>query len=188
MSEVFTPARYKLSIEDYHKLGEAGILNEDSRVELIEGELIEMAPIGGTHLWVVNNLNDLLHKTVGNRAAVSVQNPVSLPPDSEPQPDLSLVKRKTRGSRSTLPTPANTFLIIEVADTTLKYDRGTKLLLYAQAGVVECWIVNIDAQCVEVYREPAAEGYVAKQVVKSGEQVAPAAFPDALIDVADIFA
>lgn len=187
MSDVFTPTRYKLSIEDYHKLGEVGILNEDSRVELIEGELIEMAPIGATHLWVVNNLNTLLVTAVGKRATVSVQNPVILPPNSEPQPDFSLIKRKVRGAAGQVPRPADTYLIVEVSDSTLKYDRGTKLQLYAKTGIREVWIVNVKGSCVEAYRQPSKTGYEVKLLFKPGQQMAPEALPEAVIDVAEIF-
>ena len=128
MSAVFTPKRYKLSIEDYHKLGEAGILDEDSRVELIEGDLIEMAPIGVPHMRCVNRLTRILVNAVGDAAIVSTQNPVTLPPLSEPQPDFALLKPSAEDA-CRVPHPEDVLLIVEVADTTLAYDRRTKLPL-----------------------------------------------------------
>jgi Uma2 family endonuclease len=131
MSAVFTPTRHKLSVDDYHKLGEAGILDEDSRVELIEGELIDMAPIGPPHMMAVNRLNRLLVRAVGDLGIVSIQNPITLPPHSEPQPDIAVLRPGIDKRGAGLPGPADVLLLIEVADTTLAYDRGTKLQLYA---------------------------------------------------------
>jgi Uma2 family endonuclease len=187
MSAVFTPTRYKLSIEDYHKLGEAGILNEDSRVELIEGELIEMAPIGVAHMRSVNRLNRLLINAVGNAAVVSVQNPVILPPRSEPQPDFALLKPGAENAAH-VPHPDDVLLIIEVADTTLSYDRKTKLPLYARAGIAEAWIVDVQAQTVEAYRSPGESGYAESVVHRRGESAAPALLPAAVIEIDAIFA
>lgn len=150
------------SVEDYHKLGEAGILNEDSRVELIEGELIEMAPIGAAHMTVVNRLNKLLVLAVEDLGVVSIQNPVTLPPRSEPQPGIAILEPGPDSAASAVPRAHDVMLLIEVADTTLAYDRKTKLRLYAQAGVAEAWIVNVPSKCIEVYREPTASGYLRK--------------------------
>jgi Uma2 family endonuclease len=188
MSAVFTPTRYKLSVEDYHKLGEVGILTEDSRVELIEGELIEMAPIGGPHMGLVNRLNRLLVLAVGDFGVVSIQNPVMLSPHSEPQPDVAVLKPGADSAESTVPHPDDVLLLIEIADTTLAYDRKTKLKLYAQAGIAEAWIVNIQARCVEVYREPQGNGYARKSDMRPGDIVTPLALPMVRVPVVDIFA
>jgi Uma2 family endonuclease len=188
MSAVFTPTRHKLSVEDYHKLGEVGILTEDSRVELIEGELIDMAPIGGPHMGLVNRLNRLLVPAVGDLGVVSIQNPVTLPPDSEPQPDVAILKPGADSAGSTVPRPDEVLLLIEVADTTLAYDRNTKLKLYAKAGVAEAWIVNLQSKCVEVYREPTINGYLRKLETGLGDSVSPLRLPMVVLRVADIFA
>jgi Uma2 family endonuclease len=187
MSAVFTPTRHKLSVEDYHKLGEAGILSEDSRVELIEGELIDMAPIGGPHMGLVNRLTRLLVPAVGDLGVVSIQNPVTLPPDSEPQPDVAILKPGADSAGSTVPLPDEVLLLIEVADTTIAYDRNTKLKLYAKAGVVEVWIVNVQSKCVEVYRQPTISGYLRKLDVGLGDSVSPLSLPMVELRVANIF-
>lgn len=185
MSAVFTPTRHMFSVEDYHRLGEAGILTEDSRVELIDGELIEMAPIGGPHMSAVNRLNRLLVLAVADLGVVSVQNPVRLPPHSEPQPDFAILKRPA--DESAVPGPEDVLLMIEVADTTLAYDRKTKLHLYAQSGVAESWIVNLKSKCVEVYREPTADGYSKRIELQLQESASPLALPTIRVAVADIF-
>lgn len=185
MGDVFTPTRYKLTVEDYHKLGEVGILNEDSRVELIDGELIEMAPIGGPHMWAVNKLNYLLVTGAGQTAVVSVQNPVMLPPHSEPQPDFALLKRP--GNSRNVPTPQDVLLVVEVADTTLAYDRGRKLQIYAKAGIVEVWIVNVEGRSIETYRQPSQSGYSLKKIYSTGESISPERLPQVMIQVQEVF-
>jgi len=187
MSDVSAPTRYKLSIEDYHKLGETGILGEDSRVELIEGELIQMAPIGGPHMWAVTQLTQLLVLAVAGRAHVSPQNPVTLPPNSEPQPDFTVLKKIEGRDRSLPPGPGDTLLVVEVSDTTLGYDRGTKLRLYARSSIPEVWIVDVKRQRVEVYRGPSGDRYQSKTIVEKGETLQLEALPNAPIDVAAIF-
>src|SRR5438105_11623750 len=142
MSEVYTPTRYKLTVQDYHKLGEAGILAEDSRVELIDGELIEMAPVGGPHMGTVNRLNKMLVLAVGDHGVVSVQNPVTLPPYSEPQPDFTILRPGAGMPASGVPQADDVLLLIEVADTTLRYDHSTQRKLYVEEGIAEYWIVN----------------------------------------------
>jgi Uma2 family endonuclease len=187
MSSVFAPTRYKLSVDDYHRLGEVGILNEDSRVELVEGDLIEKAPIGGPHLTVVNRLNKLLVLAVGNLGVVSVQNPVRLSRHSEPRPDFAVLRALAEDSGASVPGPEDVLLLIEVADTTLAYDRSTKLALYSKAGIAECWIVNLQAKCIEAYCEPLADGYSKRIDFKLQDRVSPLAFPTISIAVAEVF-
>ena len=188
MSAVFTPTRYKLSVDDYHKLGEVGILTEDSRVELLEGELIEMAPIGGPHMAVVNRLNRLLVLAVGDLGVVSVQNPVRLTPHSEPQPDIAILNVGAGNAPAAVPGAQAVLLLIEVADTTLAYDRGTKLTLYATSGIAESWIVNLQSKCIEVYREPASDGYSKRIDFNLQDSVSPLALPTVKVVVAEILA
>lgn len=187
MSAVYTPTRYKLTIEDYHKLGEVGILNENSRVELIEGELIHMAPIGIAHVWAVTRLNHLLVQAVGDRAFVSPAGSVAMPPISEPQPDFALLRPPARDSKPKAPHPEDVLLIVEVSDTTLRYDRGTKLRLYARSGIREFWIVDVNARTVECYRDPQGDAFRDEFVVGMDGQVSIAALPDTHIAVSDIF-
>ena len=186
MSAVFTPTRHKLSVDDYHKLGEAGILDEDSRVELIEGELIDMAPIGASHMLAVNRLTRLLVRAVGDLGLVSIQNPVTLPPHSEPQPDIAVLRPRMDSRDAGLPGPADVLLLIEVADTTLAYDRGTKLRLYARAGIVECWLVNLQSGSLEVHRGPTPQGYSRTTELRPGAVVSPLTLPTVEIEVSAI--
>lgn len=187
MSDVYTPTRYKLTIEDFHKLGDVGILSEDSRVELIEGELIEMPPIKGPHLWCVTNLTHLLVKAVGERALVSVQNPIALPPGSEPQPDCTVLRPDARGRRD-LPLSDDILLVVEVADATLSYDRGVKQRLYARSGIGEFWVIDVKARRVECYRHPEGDGYGVQTVHEIGAALTIQALPGIAIPVVDIFA
>jgi Uma2 family endonuclease len=187
MSAVFTPTRYKISVEDYQKLGEAGVLGEDSRVELIEGELIQMTPIGARHAGTVSRLHDLLYEQIRDLALVWQQNPVTLPPGSEPQPDLMLLKHRADHYVDALPTAADVLLIIEVSDTSLEYDRGEKLRLYGSHGIGEYWIVDLPAQRFEVYRQPVAAGYASRLELGASDNVSPLAFSNVRISVASVF-
>jgi Uma2 family endonuclease len=186
MSASYAPTRYKLTVDDYHKLGEVGILNEDSRVELIDGELIRMPPVGAPHMWVVNRLTKLLVLAAGDDGVVSVQNPVTIPPWSEPQPDVTILRAPARDADPALPQPPDVLLLVEVADTTLAYDRGKKRRLYAKSGVAEFWIVDVNARCIEMYREPGETGYAWKGVCAEHEVASPAALPRVRVPVAEI--
>ena len=154
-----TLARHKLSIEDFHLMGRVGILREGSRVELIDGELIDMAPIGSVHASVVSTLSMFFARQVGETAIVSTQNPLSLPPDSEVQPDLALLKPRADRYREALPSAADALLAIEVAHTTGEYNREIKLPLYARHAVPELWLIDLNSGTIELYREPTAKGY-----------------------------
>lgn len=187
MSVVFTPTRYKLSVEDYHKLGAAGVLTEDSRVELIEGELIEMAPIGPKHASVVDTLVGLLAPQAGNQFRLSTQNPLTLMPRSEPQPDLMLLKPRADRYASSLPSAADVLAVIEVSDKTLEYDRGPKLSLYAHHGIPEYWIVDVQAKRIEVFRDPGPKGYTQELEFGPPDVVSPQALPGVSLNVAEIF-
>ena len=186
MNDASAPSRHRLSVDDYHKLGEAGILNEDSRVELIDGELIDMAPVGGQHVGIVNRLNKLFVLALGDEATVSVRNPVTLPPHSEPQPDVTIVRSKGALAPLAVPTPADILLLIEVADTTLRYDRGTKLPLYARAGIPEVWIVDVQGSGIEMHRDPSGSVYGYAGRAGTGHQLSPLNLPHIRLAVDDI--
>jgi Uma2 family endonuclease len=143
-----------LTVNEYHRMGEAGIFAENERVELIEGQLIAMSPIGSPHLAAVNALTRLLVRAVGDLGIVSVQNPVRLNDRNEPEPDLAVLRPRDDEYRSALPGPTDLLLIIEVASSSIDYDRGVKLALYAKHGIPEFWIVNLDLGRVEVHRSP----------------------------------
>jgi Uma2 family endonuclease len=140
-------------------MGEAGILTEDDRVELIEGQLVAMSPIGSDHSGTVNALTRLLVRAVGDRAVVAVQNPVQLDELSEPQPDFSVLKPRDDDYRRSTQRSDDVLLVIEVAKGSLAYDRAVKRALYALHGIPELWIVNLTANEVEVSRSPANGQY-----------------------------
>ena len=141
--------RRRFTVYEYHRMGEAGILHEDDRVELIEGELVEMTAIGTRHFACVNRLNRLLVGALGDEAIVSVQNPVRLNEYNEPQPDLAVIR--PRDYRLSLPGPGDVLLLVEVSDTTLAYDRSVKLPLYARAGIGVVWIVYLPGWTIECH-------------------------------------
>jgi len=188
MSVVFTPQRRKLSAEQFERMGETGILGRDARVELIDGELIEMAPIGSRHAAAVSLLSAYFVRVVGDAALVWSQNPLRLADDSEPQPDLMLLRPSTDRYRSAHPRPADVLLLIEVGDTTLAFDRETKLPLYARHGVPEVWILDLDAQRLEIYRERGAAGYRRKLERTAAESIAPLGLPTVELQVGAVFA
>ncbi len=146
--------RHRLSVADYHKMGQAGILSGDDRVELIEGELVDMAPIGSEHAGIVNLLNRLLTEILGERAIIGVQNPIVLGDHSEPQPDILVLHPRKDFYRDSHPTSRDVFLLIEVSDTTANQDRNIKIALYAQHDIPEVWLIDIPNRSVELYRKP----------------------------------
>ncbi len=164
--------KHRFTVEEYHKMGEAGIFSEDDRVELIDGEVVEMNPIGPRHARCVRRLNTLLGRLagglVGGPYEVDVQNPVVLGEYGEPLPDLALV-REVPAAR--LPTPGDIALIIEVSDTTLAYDRNVKLPRYARAGIPEVWIVDLQNQTIEVHASSEGERYARVQRYGRGDEL-----------------
>lgn len=151
-------ARHRLTVGRYHRLGEAGILGEDDRVELLEGQLVDMAPIAPRHALAVDALNELLVIAVAGRAGVRVQNPIELDDATEPKPDVVLVRRPWRGYPTSHPRAGDIILVIEVADTSRETDLGAKLALYARAGIREFWIVDLTTDGVRVRRNPGGDG------------------------------
>jgi Uma2 family endonuclease len=182
-------ARRKFTRAEYHRMGEVGILKPTDRVELIRGEIIEMSPIGRRHAAFVDNLTQLLVTRLAGRAIVSVQNPVVLADDSEPQPDLKILRRRTVPYKVQEADAADTLLLIEVAETSLAYDRSIKLRLYAETGIPEYWIVNCVAESIEIHRGRHADGYGdVRRVAGADATVSPGAFPDVTMTLAEIFA
>jgi Uma2 family endonuclease len=180
--------RRLFTVEEYHRMGEAGILGEDERVELIEGEIVQMAPIGTRHLGCVINANRLFITRLGDRAVVSPQNPVVILPRSEPQPDLLLLRPLDVSYSRERPASQHVLLAVEVADTTVRFDRLVKGRLYARAGIPEFWLCLVGESAIEVYRGPSADGYAHMTVHGPGELVSPLAFPDVSFAVNDFFA
>ncbi len=178
--------RRKFTVEQYHKMVESDILKEDDRVELIRGEIIEMSPIGTKHAACVNRLVNLLIQRLGERIILAPQNPVVLSDNSEPQPDVTLLQPREDFYENAHPQPKDIFLIIEVADTTVKYDREVKIPLYAEENINEVWLVDINEQCVEVFREPASDGYRNIHKFTRGESLTIQGFDDVNISVDEI--
>ena len=165
---------------------ESGILTEDDRVELIRGEIVEMSPIGRRHAACVRRLVTLFSEKLSRRAIVDIQNPVELSDRSEPQPDVALLQPSLDFYEAGHPKAKDILLIVEVADTTVETDRGVKIPLYAEEGISEVWLVDINEQCVEIYREPLPTGYQNVQKFQRDQTLSIQAFPDIDITVNEV--
>src|ERR1043165_4040767 len=148
-------ARHFFTVAEFERMGEAGIFARDARLELLEGEIVEMSPIGSSHAGCVKFLGRFLHTSVSDRALVSTQNPIKLDDYSEPQPDVALLRLRDDFYRHAHPKLVDVLLVIEVADTTVDYDRLVKVPLYAKAGIREVWLVNLPEEKIELYAEPS---------------------------------
>jgi len=178
--------RHRLTVDDYYRMGEAGIFAPSARVELIEGEVIDMAPIGSRHAAAVARLNRASTAAVGTAAIVSVQNPLRLNDRSEPEPDLMLLKPRADFYANAHPTAADVLLLIEVADTSARYDREIKLPLYARHGVPEVWIVDLDARLVRFFRAPVGEAYTDVSAMANPGAMSVGSFPGVDIDLSQV--
>ncbi len=165
-----TTVRWRFSVADYDRMREAGILTEDDRVELIEGEVRVMSPIGPCHAALVKRLNALLSR-LADSAIVSVQDPIRLSDDSEPQPDLAVLCPRHDFYAQALPTPADVLLVIEIADTSVDYDRDEKIPLYAEAGIPEAWLIDATNDTIEQYTRPTGGQYREQQTLERGQTV-----------------
>ena len=159
----------RFTVDEYHRMGEAGILHEDDRVELLDGQIVQMSPIGIRHAACVNRLNALFAGLAGNRATVSVQNPLVLGEYEEPQPDVVVLRYRRDGYQTDHPRPPDTLLVVEVGDTSVASDRLRKIPLYARAGVPEAWLVNLSGDEIEVYQQPSGGHYTRVRTVRRGE-------------------
>jgi Uma2 family endonuclease len=191
MGAIETPSllrRHLLTVDEYYRMAETGVLAADARVELIEGEIVDMAPIGTRHGSTVKRLVHLLTEAVGDRAIVAVQDPVRLSQRSEPQPDLMLLAPREDFYASAHPTAADVLLLIEVSDTTARYDRGIKLQLYARHGVSEVWIIDLDNRVLRTFRGPKDDTYT--EVVETARPglLSPQALPGVSIDASKLLA
>lgn len=177
--------RRRFTVDEYYRMGAAGILDEDDRVELIEGEILEMSPIGRKHAACVGRSNRRFSRLVGSRAVVRVQDPIRLADDSEPQPDLAIVRARADFYASGHPRPKDVFLLVEVADESVDRDRRVKLPLYARAGVAEVWLVDLNARVIEIHRRPRKGVYREVRSFAPGERL-PVAALDATVAVNEI--
>jgi Uma2 family endonuclease len=178
--------RHRFSVADYHKLGEVGVLTADDRAELLDGEIVDMSPIGSLHAGTVEMIADRLRQRSGGRVQVRVQNPVWLDPHSEPQPDISVVEPRQDYYLSAHPTPEDVLLLIEVADSSAADDRSRKLPLYARAGIREVWLIDLTGMRIEVHCDPAQGRYGTARHVLPGEMLAPVALPGISLPAADL--
>ncbi len=177
---------HRFTVADFYKMADAGIFNEDSRVELIKGQIIDMVPVGAPHSGTVNRFNYLLIMGVGQRGVVSVQNAVRLDDCSEPQPDFAVLQPRDDFYQAATPEAKDVILIIEVADSSLKFDRRVKTTLYAENGIPEYWIVNLTDRVVEVYRAPKDGSYTDIRRVAPGDVAGIEALPGVSFAAADL--
>lgn len=180
------PQKHLTDIAEWHRMGEAGIFSPDSRMELIEGEILHMAPIGFNHAGHVNRLNNFLTLLARGKAVVSVQNPVQLGDLSEPEPDFLLLRPDADFYTTRHPVAADVLLLVEVSDSTLGFDRSQKLRLYATHAIPEYWIVNLIDNCLEVYRQPQDGDYLEKTVLSKADKLNLCSLPEIQVAVSDI--
>jgi Uma2 family endonuclease len=179
--------RHRLNVEQYHRMGEAGVFAPGARVELIEGDVIDMAPMGTRHWAAVSRLNRLLVQTTGERALVSVQLPIRLDAHSEPEPDLAVLKPRDDFYASALPTGHDAYLVIEVADTGLAYDLKLKSRLYAMHGVPAYWVVDLAAGRLLTFAAPQGETYTAVTATAAPGTLALPGLADIALDLSELF-
>ena len=180
------PQSRKFTVDEYYLMAEVGILKPDERVELIEGEILVMPPIGPEHADNVDEFNDVLARYAPGRYRIRIQNPVRLNDHSEPEPDVALLRRRPEGYGAAHPTPADVLLIIEVAHSSLEYDRNTKAHIYGRSGVPETWVRNLPEDCIERFTEHGPDGYAQHTVHRRGETLTPVSLPDLELAVGDL--
>jgi hypothetical protein len=178
--------RHRFTRHEYHRMAQTGILKPGARVELIDGEIIDMNPIGRRHKAGVDRLNRILVPNVGNAAIVRVQSSIVLGDYGEPEPDLTLLRFRADFYADADETPEDILLVVEVADTSEAYDRRTKAPQYARFGIRELWIVDVNRELLTRYLDPAEDGYGTTRVYRRGEALSPLAFPELMIAVNDI--
>jgi Uma2 family endonuclease len=184
MAVAYNPRRF--TVREYYAMGTAGVLSPDERVELLDGEILTMPPIGPRHTGCVNRLTYVLFATFGTRVVVQGQNPVRLDERSEPQPDIALLRPRDDFYASHHAQAADVLALIEVADTSMPFDRGRKLRAYARHGIADYWIVDLARDRVLVHRKPSATGYAFERSASRGETLAFEAFPDDVLPVNDL--
>ena len=184
MGMPFTARRF--SVDEYYRMGRAGVFHEDDRVELLDGQIVEMSPIGPGHAGCVRALTSLLTRLVAGRALVSVQNPVRLGEHSEPQPDVALLVPRADAYRTAHPQPKDVLLVIEVADASLEHDRDVKVPLYAAAGVPEVWLVHLAEDTATLYRDPVGGRYATLRTAGRRDTLTALRLPDLTLRVEDV--
>ncbi len=180
-------SRHRVTVDEYYRMADSGVLAPEARVELIRGEVVDMAPIGSRHGRCVKLLNNRLCAAVGTSAMVAVQDPIRIGKHSEPQLDLMLLRLRADDYGNAHPTPVDVLLLVEVSDTTARYDREIKLPLYAEAGVPEVWIVDIEAKLLRCHRRPAGLEYTEMQALPAPSRIAVPGVEGATLDLSDLF-
>lgn len=180
------PTRRLFTIDDYHRMVDAGILTKDDRVELFEGEIVQMASIGSRHAAAVKRLRRIFGERLGSRAVIGVQDPAILDDFSEPEPDISICAPRDDDYESGHPRPQDILLLIEVADTSLRYDRLRKIPRYATVGIPEAWLVDLERNVIEVHTGPGTSGYEQRTIHDRSSTVSPLLFPDISISVSEV--
>ncbi|MEQ1531062.1 MAG: Uma2 family endonuclease [Methylococcales bacterium] len=180
------PNKHLTNLDEWRRLGEANIFPPNARIELIDGEILDMAPIGPNHAGHLNRITNLLSVLITGKAIVSVQNPLQLGDLSEPEPDFVLLKPKSDFYSSRHPVAGDVLLLIEIADSSLAFDQNQKLRLYALHGIPEYWLLNLNDSTLEVYRQANGEVYAEKTTLRSGNSVTLSQLPELSIQVSDI--
>jgi Uma2 family endonuclease len=181
------PRKHRFSVEAYHRLGELGAFGEDDRVELIDGEIFETTPIGTRHMGHVNHLTRLLYEKVSDTTTISIQNPVCLGDDSEPEPDLAVLEHRDDAYASMMPVADDILLLIEVADTSVRYDREVKIPLYARHKVPAVWMIDVENNVIEIYEQPIDGDYTVIRKPPHNARVALESRPSLDFQVAELF-
>jgi Uma2 family endonuclease len=178
--------RHRITLDEFNRMIAAGVFAEDDRLELVDGEIVELAPIFRPHAEGVMTASEIFAERAGRRVVMWVQNPIALPPHGRPQPDVVLLEPPRSRYRGRLPRPEDILLLIEVADSSLAFDRDRKVHSYGRGGVREAWVVDVNNRLLLLYSEPGADGYRVVRTARPGEIVAPLALPDCRIDVEEV--
>ena len=183
---MFVQTKHRFSVKEYYRMAETGVLRPNARVELLNGQIFDSSRITPMRAAVTRRLANRFFKLPEKCCVISIRNPVQLDDFSEVQPELVLIKYRSDYYKTSHPQPEDVFLLVEVSDSTLEMDQAEKIPAYGRAGVAEVWIVNLNDATVEVYREPHFTGYGGKTILRAGDSIAPLAFPDAVVDVAEL--
>ncbi len=177
---------YRFTVEEYARMGEEGILSPDVRVELVDGEIRRMPPIGAPHASIVDRLTGLLAVKLAGQAILRVQNPVRLDSYNEPQPDVTVLRFRDDFYSRSHPTPLDVLLVIEVADSSLPYDRDEKMPRYGRVGISEAWLIDIQAETITVFTSPSDSGYTEQRTLQSGDEIVSVAVDGLQVGVDEI--
>ncbi len=180
------PSARLFTVEEYHRMAESGVIGPEERTELLEGKVCSMAPSGPLHASRVDRVARIFFRQFSDRAQVRNQNPVTLGKMSEPQPDIALLRLREDEYESRHPSEDDILLGIEVAVSSLRFDLGAKAEIYARNGLTELWVADVENERLIVLRAPGATGYTERIVLEAGDQIAPQAFPNDLLDVAQL--